>query len=153
MSNGGDMQPLHRALAKLLKGDAISMGFAGGSVTIGSGTPNFSLDGYVSQVFDWVNQTFPHTKHKLVNGGMGGITSGYIANCLDHFIPVDLDIVFLEFTVNDYFSAKGLPAMENSARRRFERLIRALLQRPDPPAIILLHWQPNRGRLPLAGRE
>ena len=79
------------------------MGISGGSITIGTGTKTFNEDGFFGRIVSWINATYPHRDHKFVNGGMGGSTSGYMAQCIERYLPSlsDMDIIFLEFDLQD----------------------------------------------------
>eukprot|EP00201_Polytomella_parva_P006032 CAMPEP_0175076088 /NCGR_PEP_ID=MMETSP0052_2-20121109/22485_1 /TAXON_ID=51329 ORGANISM="Polytomella parva, Strain SAG 63-3" /NCGR_SAMPLE_ID=MMETSP0052_2 /ASSEMBLY_ACC=CAM_ASM_000194 /LENGTH=488 /DNA_ID=CAMNT_0016345093 /DNA_START=464 /DNA_END=1930 /DNA_ORIENTATION=+ len=51
--------------------------------------------------------------------------------------PLDSDIIFVEFSVNDPVQAQ--PLFENTDRMSFERLVRKLLNYPNHPAVVLVH--------------
>lgn len=71
------------------------------------------------------------------NGGMRGAPSTYFEVCSKRHLPGNVDIVVAEFNIND--EAMPSPAMQNPARRSFERLLRKLLSLPSKPAVILLN--------------
>lgn len=48
---------------------------AGGSITIGTGSSKLGETDYVSTVFRWIREAFPHPDHQLVNGAVGGVPS------------------------------------------------------------------------------
>jgi len=65
-------------------------------------------NGWASRVFEWVNTTFPHKEHRLLNKAIPAISSAYMAPCVQDIVPERTDIVFLEFTFNDSeMSAEG----------------------------------------------
>lgn len=84
-------------------GKPVGVGISGGSITIGTGTKTFNEDGFFGRIVSWINATYPHPDHKFVNGGMGGSTSGYMAQCIERYLPSlsDMDIIFLEFDLQD----------------------------------------------------
>ncbi len=86
-------------------GKPIGVGISGGSITIGTGTKTFNEDGFFGRIVSWINATYPHADHKFVNGGMGGSTSGYMAQCIERYLPglAEMDIIFLEFDLQDPF--------------------------------------------------
>ena len=56
----------------------------------------------------------------------------------------EADIVFVEYTMNDWSRHKGdLSSLESDSRRGFENLLRMLLRYEKSPAIIIVHaWSP-----------
>ena len=90
-------------------GKPIGVGISGGSITIGTGTKTFNEDGFFGRIVSWINATYPHSDHKFVNGGMGGSTSGYMAQCIERYLPglSEMDIIFLEFDLQDPFVEIG----------------------------------------------
>eukprot|EP00884_Botryococcus_braunii_P016637 jgi/Botrbrau1/3657/Bobra.0204s0047.1 len=139
----GDPTRLRLALKKLVAGEAVKVVMLGGSVTAGMGVAdrNESFAGLLSK---WFHAFHPlvggHVK--FINSAVAATTSSYTSQCLPNFVPSDVDIVFLEFALNDY---EGLPtrttaSMDNYQRRGYERLLRKLLDYPNAPAIIPVYW-------------
>lgn len=50
---------------------------------------------------DWLTATFPASTIELFNGAVGGMDSSYYAFCGTRHIPTDVDLIVLEFDVND----------------------------------------------------
>ena len=92
----------------LYTGDPVGIGITGGSITIGTGTENPAYDGFFGRIIDWVNATYPHPNHIFENGGMGGSTSAYMAQCIERYIAAlpDMDIIFVEFDLQDPFEPR-----------------------------------------------
>ncbi len=69
----------------------------------GGGThENWKTESYVGRLFTWLTQTFPDRPHVLQNGAIGGTTTVYYGQCVQDFVPEsDIDLVIVEFTVND----------------------------------------------------
>ncbi|KAL4427737.1 hypothetical protein ABPG75_001826 [Micractinium tetrahymenae] len=140
----GDRARARRAFAKLLRGEPITAILLGGSVTFGQGASQRGVTDYASRVLAWINATFPHPGHRLINSGVGGAISSYFALCTEWHAPSDSDLVFLEFALND---------INPQHRRGHERLIRKLLGYPHRPAVVeLVHykqpWGPNLPEVP-----
>lgn len=129
----GDRARARRAFAKLLAGEPITAVLLGGSVTFGQGARHLGVSDYASRVLAWINATFPHPGHRLAKAGVGGAISSYFALCTELHAPLDTDLVFLEFALND---------VNPEHRRGHERLIRKLLAYPQRPAVVeLVHWR------------
>ncbi|KAG2493839.1 hypothetical protein HYH03_008056 [Edaphochlamys debaryana] len=78
--------------------------------------------------------------HHFYNGGVPGTTSAYMSSCVQHHIPEDVDLVLVEYSVND----DPDPSADYKSRRAFERLLRKVLALPSRPAVVLVHffsWQ------------
>ncbi|KAK9833339.1 hypothetical protein WJX81_007962 [Elliptochloris bilobata] len=135
---------------KLLSGQPISAIMLGGSVEIGAEL-RAKDDAYFAHVSRWINETFPvkpgagsHTFHNAARSATG---SPFFASCLhDHVPDQNVDLVFLQFDVND---GQKAPYMNNGHRRSLEVIIRKMLQLPHRPAVVYLHWWSptlNQGR-------
>ncbi|KAK9836029.1 hypothetical protein WJX81_007152 [Elliptochloris bilobata] len=138
-SHPGEGSRLRRAMTKLLQGKPISALVLGGSIEQG-GDLNTRMDAYFAQVTDWINATFPpiEGQHTFHNGGRSSTGSPYFASCLhDHVPDKNVDLVFLQFDVND---GVRTPYMNNAHRRALEVLIRKLLNLPASPALVYMHW-------------
>lgn len=83
-------------------GQAVTVLLLGGSWTSGSGVQN-PTNSWAANFFAWINATFPHSDHVLVNNSTRGVTSGYVELCLHTYVIQDADLVVLEFDVNDGF--------------------------------------------------
>ncbi|KAK9861685.1 hypothetical protein WJX84_001496 [Apatococcus fuscideae] len=149
ISNTGSRARLDRALQKLREGKPVGVGISGGSITIGTGTKIFNEDGFFGRIVSWINATYPHPDHTFVNGGMGGSTSGYMAQCIERYLPSlsDMDIIFLEFDLQDPYVP--LIPLDNPVRRGYEQMLRKLLSQPQAPAVVEIHfWAPNSPHVP-----
>ncbi|KAI3430755.1 hypothetical protein D9Q98_009167 [Chlorella vulgaris] len=135
---------LERVVAKLMVGEPIVAATVGGSVTVGSGSSNLTENGYAPRFFHFLNATFPHRDHVLVNKAIGGTNAGTFGTCLERLVPQDADLITVELTYNEH---PNLP-FTSSDRKGFEQLLRKLLRMPKAPAIVLLHhfsWHQNIG--------
>jgi len=53
-------------------------------------------------MYNWIRNTFPNTGHRLVNTAIPATTSSFIEPCVYTLLPPgDVDLIFLEYTVND----------------------------------------------------
>mmetsp|Transcript_5659 Transcript_5659/g.16154 ORF Transcript_5659/g.16154 Transcript_5659/m.16154 type:complete len:353 (+) Transcript_5659:372-1430(+) len=136
VSYGGNQERLQRALHKLIRGDPITIATVGGSVTAGVGAKSQNL-AYRERLFYWIRKTFPNDNHVFANGALAAAPSSYMSQCIHDYAPLESDIVFVEFTMND-----GQKSCEvtTDGRRGFEVLLRKLLSYPRAPAVIVLHW-------------
>ncbi|EFN58305.1 expressed protein [Chlorella variabilis] len=125
---------IERVAAKLLAGQPITAVTLGASVTRGHGASSVE-SGYPSRFFDFLNASFPHRDHVLLNKGIGATNSGIYAVCFEKLVPAGADLVVVEFTFNEH-SAVPFP---HPTRRGFEQLLRKLLRLPASPAVIVLH--------------
>ncbi|KXZ49521.1 hypothetical protein GPECTOR_21g747 [Gonium pectorale] len=66
-----------------------------------------------------------------------GTQSGYMSSCLQHHLPPGVDVVLLEYAVND--PPTPSPTLSDPSRRAFERLVRKVLSLPSRPAVVLVN--------------
>jgi hypothetical protein len=91
---------LREKIAMAQRGEDIRMAVLGGSVSAGH-TLNDLSRVYYFRFLDWWNEQFPGGHHTIFPGAIGATDSGYFAYCFDKHIPKDVDIIFLEFSLND----------------------------------------------------
>eukprot|EP00884_Botryococcus_braunii_P008547 jgi/Botrbrau1/17694/Bobra.0166s0118.1 len=143
LGSHGDPPRLRRVLRRLVAGQAIKVVMVGGSVTVGMGASTRN-DSYPQLVLRWLSSLQPAGAPpiQMVNSAVSATTSSYASQCVSDFVPQDADLVFVEYSVNDWevLNANRSRWMDNGIRRGFERLMRKVLQLPHVPAIILLHW-------------
>lgn len=126
----GDLTRLANVLRKAQRGEEVTIGFIGGSITEGYDASSKD-NSYVSLVYKWWCEAFPLTKVNLVNAGVGG-TSSYLGV---HRVGEDMlshnpDLVFIEFAVNDTHT--------ELCRNSYENLLRQILGAEMEPAVVLL---------------
>ena len=83
--------------------------------------------GFVMQVLDWINATWPHAEHRVFNGASDGNPAAVLERCMLSALPADVDLVLLEFG-----SARSDPYS-------VERIIRRLLRLPGRPMLVLVN--------------
>lgn len=126
----GDLTRIAAVLRKAQRGEPVTVGVIGGSITQGSCATR-PENRYANRVVAWFEQTFPASRVTLVNAGIGA-TDSYLAV---HRVQKDLlaaqpDLVVVEFSVNDlatYFFKKS-----------YDNLVRRILSDPRMPAVLLL---------------
>ena len=129
--NEGNKSRLIAAMEKAKRGEQVTVGYLGGSITQGSlsSTPE-TCYAYLSWL--WWKKNFPNTEFTYVNAGIGGTTSHFGgARVEEDLLYARPDVVFVEFSVND----------DNEAhfQETYEGLIRHILSASWQPAVILLH--------------
>lgn len=136
---------LQDAMMRALLGQDIVVVIMGGSISAGGGLINDNPDvrGTYYRVFiDWWEKTvepFTDSKIRLRNLAIGGTSSDFYYYCFDTFLQPQetMDIVFLEFSVNDYliFKTSQFPKVLS-----LERLTRKVLKEQNLPAIIYVNF-------------
>ena len=99
-------------------------------------------DCWVTHLSNWFKTLVPGTN--AVNAAIPASTSALSALCLADLMPANVDIVFVEFAVNDNNGSDdfhgGKTYMNNTLRRGFERLLRKILLLQSSPAVIVVHY-------------
>ncbi|GMK54500.1 hypothetical protein CspeluHIS016_0110860 [Cutaneotrichosporon spelunceum] len=138
---------LKRVLAKWRAGKPVRLGVIGGSNSAGQGVWADNQMAYSQlnmhvRLFNYLDRRFPqpggkvmtHTgaadENSLVNGALGGRGTEYFAMCSELHLPEDIDLVVLEFAVNDQLQMESMET--------YEFLVRHLLERPGAPAVLAL---------------
>lgn len=133
----GDLARLHAVLAKAGRGEPVTLGFIGGSITQGA-IATKSENRYVNRVATWWKTTFPQTRFTLVNAGIGATNSLYGSlRAQRDLLSRSPDFVVVDFAVND----KAGPELAES----YEGLVRQILKQPQAPALVLLFMSRNDG--------
>lgn len=113
------------------RGEALTIGFLGGSITQGS-LASREEKSYAYLVYRWWQETFEQTDFSYVNGGIGGTSSHYgAARAVTDLLMYQPDAVVVDFSVND---EEGM-----FFRETYEGVIRRILSWPSRPAVLLLH--------------
>ncbi|KAL1412111.1 hypothetical protein Q8F55_003110 [Vanrija albida] len=136
---------VRRLLDRARKGDDVKIGVLGGSVSACRGVhpspeyPEGDPNGpgcYPQLLRDWFAGAFPKSSVEVMNGAIGGMDSSYYAFCGTHHIDPDVDLIVLEFDVNDQPDAVF--------QTFFDQLLRVLLEFRSQPAIVILGaWAPQ----------
>lgn len=126
----GDRTRLWRVMERAERGEAITVGVLGGSITMGAqaSEPEYR---YANHVLRWWQEQFPQAKFTLINAGIGATSSDYGAlRVKPHLLAAQPDFVVVEYGVNDL----GL----DGYRESYEGVLRQILKQPNEPAIMLL---------------
>lgn len=137
--SSGDETRLYRVFEKAKRGEPVTIGVIGGSITEGA-MASFADCKWANRVAKWWRDSFIQVKvWTLVNAGVGAtgsnIASHRVTNDLLRYNP---DFVIVEFAVNDF----GEP----DAKETLEGLLRQILKMPNHPAVLLLFTMFNDGR-------
>lgn len=126
----GNRVRLARVMKKALKGETVTLGVVGGSITEGASSSNANFS-YAGQFKAWWEKMFPMCTVKLVNIGKGSTPSMIGVHCADEQLLVHKpDVVIMEYAVNDGDD----PLHHNS----YESLIRKLWLADSKPAVMLM---------------
>ncbi|GAA5968700.1 hypothetical protein JCM8115_003687 [Rhodotorula mucilaginosa] len=129
---------LRKVLEKAERGEKLTIGVLGGSVSLGHGTDPDSGQrnkyGAVPPAEQWhqfvlryIQQTFPATEHEFRLGAKAATDSTFFEWCWSSLIGTDLDLVMVEMAVNDDYET----SFDSS-----ETLLRSLLLLESRPAVI-----------------
>ncbi|KAL4442767.1 hypothetical protein ABPG77_006761 [Micractinium sp. CCAP 211/92] len=138
----GDRARMRRFAHKLLSGQPVLVTALGGSVTSGNGAyarkeedKKLSV-GYVRRFELFLQAVSPGAAHVVKNSALSGVTSGVYSVCANDMVQQDVDLVVLEFGMNDPTDLAGFRRHE---RLGFERLVRKALDFPNRPAVVILN--------------
>jgi lysophospholipase L1-like esterase len=131
----GDSARLANVFARAERGESITIGVIGGSITAGA-FATAPENNYAGRLLAWWRQRFPRCAVTLINAGLGGTGSMYGALRARKDLLSSLpDFVVVEFAVNDNWT-------DGEA---FEGLVRQILAQPNFPAVLLLFMMWEKG--------
>lgn len=126
-----DYTRLINCMQKAMRGEELTLGFFGGSITQGS-LASAPENTYAYLVFCWWKQNFPKAKLHYINGGIGGTTSHYgVARVVTDMLMYQPDFIVVDFSVNDIPNA--------FFQETYEGLVRKMLSWHSGPAVLLLN--------------
>lgn len=129
--NRGNLYRIERAMKKAMRGEAVTVGFLGGSITQGclSSAPETC---YAYLVYRWWCEKFPKAAVTYVNAGIGGTTSQFgVARADSDLLSKEIDFTIVEFSVNDKDNAHFLET--------YEGLIRKIYSYRTEPAVLIVN--------------
>jgi hypothetical protein len=131
----GDLARFSNVLAKARRGEPITIGVIGGSITVGAFATT-AQNSYSGRLLAWWREQFPRCDIRLINAGLGGTGSMYGALRAQKDLLSNMpDFVVVEFAVNDNWT-------DGEA---FEGLVRQILAQPNTPAVLLLFMMWEKG--------
>lgn len=131
IANVGDTSRIRAVMERAKRGEAITLGFLGGSITQGS-LSSAPERCYAHLVYDWWEREFPNATFSYVNAGIGGTTSQFgAARAKSDLLDREPDFVIIEFSVND----ESTPHFMET----YEGLVRQVYGAPFAPAVLLVH--------------
>lgn len=131
MSYPGDWTRIRNAMKRAYKGEPVTIGFLGGSITQGAKSTD-PKNYYTYLVYKWWQEVFPQSTISYVNAGIGASTSQLgAARAKEDILIYNPDFIVVEYSVND----DNTPFF----RETFEGMIRTLLKAPNEPALVILH--------------
>lgn len=124
-------EKLAACMERAERGDELTIGFFGGSITQGSLASKARYT-YAYRVFQWWCRTFPEAEFHYVNGGIGGTCSCFGGARADRdLLMYRPDVVVVDFSVND--------EPEEFYQETYEGLLRRILCSPSRPAVLVLN--------------
>lgn len=129
--NRGNLYRIQRVMKKAMRGEDVTIGFLGGSITQGclSSSPETC---YAYLVYKWWCGKFPDAKFAYVNAGIGGTTSQFgVARADSDLLSKRIDFTVVEFSVNDDDDAHFLET--------YEGLVRKIYSSETEPAILIVN--------------
>ena len=129
MTSLGDPARFVRVMRKAQKGEEITVGFIGGSVTYG-GAATTQEARWARVVEKWWKDTFPDAKINYINAGQSGTPSLFgVHRVDDDLLKYDPDFVVIEFGVND--------ELQDWQRDAYASLVRRIITHKSQPATML----------------
>ena len=126
-----NLSRLKNCMLRAEKGEEITIGFLGGSITQGSLSTK-PENCYAYRIFSWWKKEFPKAQFHYVNGGIGGTSSHFgVSRAVTDVLMYQPDVVIVDFSVND--------EADDFFQETYEGVIRKLLTWSSVPAVILLN--------------
>ncbi|GAA6020384.1 hypothetical protein JCM10207_002090 [Rhodosporidiobolus poonsookiae] len=116
---------VRRFLEKAMRGEEVTVGIIGASVTAGHGLGPGEMS-WVEQWFENFQTKFPRAQ--LVNGAAPAMTSKFYSYCHETMLPGKIDLYIIELDINDEVTAETFVAQD--------ALLRSLLDQPHQPAVM-----------------
>ena len=127
---------LNRVINKMKNGEATTVAFMGGSITVGETASlkdeNHHAKGYAYYTYQWLKRTYDvQNKSKFVNGSISGTGSEIgIVRVQEDVLDHNPDLVFIEFAANN--------GSTDFYKQSYESLIRKCMAQDNDPAIVLV---------------
>lgn len=129
--NQGNCCRIARAMKKAMRGERVTIGFLGGSITQGCNASS-PENCYAWLVYQWWRGKFPDAQAVYVNAGIGGTTSQFgVARVDSDLLSKGIDFTVVEFSVNDEDTEHFLET--------YEGLIRKIYGFETRPAVLIVN--------------
>ncbi len=139
--NNGVENTLSNTYRALHNDKKLTVAYLGGSITYGSSAAKGVTDGivsatggdislsYVNRTTTWLKEQFPEAQIEFVNAGISDTATNFgvyrlndhVMNTNGHDMP---DLVFVEFTSNDWTYYDGIEQNHDDLKRQIESLVR-----------------------------
>jgi hypothetical protein len=123
---------LCRVLTDVQAGKEVKLGVLGGSISWGSDIERGTWD-WFTLVSKRLQEAFPRARISSRNGCVPATPSSFMNSCLEHYIDEDVDLMFVEYAVND-----GWDLHTTGRKKVYERLLRKVLKKTKKPAVVLV---------------
>ena len=124
-------EKLSLVLQKARKGQAITIGFLGGSITQGC-NPSVPENAYAVRTYNWLKEFLAPTEVRYINAGIGATGSLMgVHRMVEDLLQYKPDIIVVEFAAND------VPPTDGS-KKSYESVIRGIIEHLPNTAIIEL---------------
>lgn len=131
IANRGNQARIKNVMKRAQSGEALTVGFLGGSITQGSVATQPTLC-YAYHVYEWWCKTFPDATFTYVNAGIGATDSQFgCARADSDLLRYAPDFVIVEYSVNDSSTPHYMET--------YEGLIRKIYGCEKAPAVLLVH--------------
>ncbi|MGN0426745.1 MAG: SGNH/GDSL hydrolase family protein [Agathobacter sp.] len=131
IANRGNLTRIKEVMKRARVGEALTVGFLGGSITQGSLATKPTLC-YAYHVYEWWCRKFPKAAFTYINAGIGATNSQFgCVRAENDLLRYEPDMVFIEFSVNDISTPHFLET--------YEGLVREIYASGKKPAVMLIH--------------
>ena len=134
---------IQNVMAKIRRGESVTIAVLGGSITTGYASNPLSKNSWAAKTHAWFSDICKQSGSSLtfLNEGVSGTDSAFaVARIKDHIIANKVDLVILEFAVNDQW-------LDSSSRRRtYEGAIRQIMNNSETAILALfINTRENEG--------
>lgn len=134
---------LSNSLYALTANKKLTVGYIGGSVTVGTGASAESTKSWRALTTQWLRSAYPEAQITEGNAAIGGTGSLHGACRVQHQLlkPYNPDLVFVEFSINDRYQGYT----QDQSERYMESLVRMVREHNPYADIVLVYvtdaWQ------------
>lgn len=131
IANIGNRARIKSVMKRAQKGEPLTIGFIGGSITQGC-LSSVHETCYAYLTYDWWKRTFPKANLTYCNAGIGGTTSHFgVGRVTQDLLSFHPDFIVVEFSVNDECT--------EFFEETYESLIRRIYTSEEKPAILIVN--------------